>query len=311
MNVRYEDYVNNGTKFLLAMLSAPEIEEEERELIVDSFANQLREHICASSDFDDYEYLAFSTSLAFSDEKIALILSNPQATYVDCEKALKLCVHEKKLVETFEKKQWKLPKLINKDLEKVESNLQKRQANISASARVLELDTLVEKSLKKIYKEYSVQACDAAQEAVKELGESLTVCKKQKVEIPLIRNKDIKDLNTKIANLRKESLKKEEIHRKAVDVDSKIHDIVELPSSTPTQWAEVVALCRQQQGFMDECKVKQWPLPVIQYDNLSDLEDRYTLYQRMGAIDSELATTAHEWQTWRRSLYQFAQLLFK
>jgi enterochelin esterase family protein len=31
----------------------------------------------------------------------------------------------------------------------------------------------------------------------------------------------------------------------------------------------------------------------------------------MNAVGYESPGTAHEWHTWRRSLYQFAQLMFK
>lgn len=291
MNTSFEDYVNNGTKHLQALMSSPDLETEERKLVIDSFTKQLREHICASSDFVDYEYLTCSVSLVFVDGEVASVLSNPKASFNDCEKAIKFCEREKELVELFEKKRWGLPNLLNPNLLKNKADLLFRQSEISASARVLEADAAVNVCMSRMYAEYSLQACDDALEAVKKLEERIAACKKQKITVPTVHNTDTKELVSKIGNLRKEAKRKEEIHKYATETDEQIHNILTLSSSTPAQWKEMISLCRRQSGFFNECKVRQWPLPSVQHDKFESIEDRYTLYEKMGTIDNELSST--------------------
>ena len=101
MDIKYEDYLDRGTRRILELFSSSEISAEERNVIASAFAVELASNIGNTEVRRDYEPLIYTASLRFVDSKISEILSKDNGSYSDYETGIKYCARQQKLFALF------------------------------------------------------------------------------------------------------------------------------------------------------------------------------------------------------------------
>lgn len=140
MEAKYNEYLEEGTKKIIEIASSPDVGENEKRAIVETFVNELSNNVGNTEKLHDYEPLLYGVSIRFIDEKITSVLSNQNASYRDFEKAIKLCQRQRELSAIFKGKKWDLPKLENANVDKCEETLRRRQESTSISSKIMEED---------------------------------------------------------------------------------------------------------------------------------------------------------------------------
>lgn len=288
MSIKYEDYLGTGTNKLMEFLSSTDIDEGEREAVVTAFSGELADNICDTENLEDSEALIYRTSLEYNDGKISEVLANNAATYSDYEKAIKRCCRVREMMQLFAAKKWSIPRLRNSNLDKCEESLRKLQESTSISNKIIDEDRKIDKMKRTAQAELSVQICDIVLGLLDELANDIVLCKKKKVALPAINNKDTKKAVKKMNELRKIAEQKEAFCQRIEGIDLQIQNIVTLQKTSEEQWHEVISLCEKQVTLLAECSKKQWPAPIIRNDNPRDIANKYRHYLSMNSLDAAI-----------------------
>ncbi len=288
MDVKYLEYLEEGTKKIIEIISSGDIGEDERRAIVEAFANELSNNIGNAENLHDYEPLLYDVSFRFVDEKITSVLSNHNASYRDYENAIKLCHRFRDLFRFFQVKKWDYPDLVNLNIDRCEEMLRSRQESTSISSKIIEEDRQIDDLLKNAQAESSVKTCDTVLGLISELEEDIALCKSRKIALPYIINTDTKRIRKRIADLRVIAQQKEELYRNIYDTDSRIHNITLLQSITAKQCVEMTDLCTKQAQLLSECTGSRWSVPLIRYDRPDKVVERYKHYLSMFKVDNDL-----------------------
>jgi beta-lactam-binding protein with PASTA domain len=291
MDIKYDEYLEKGTEKLLEIFSSSDISDEEKEVLVTAFSNELISNIGDTSNLQDYEFLIYSVSLKYVDDCLSKSLANNRASYSDCERAIKYCYREKEILQVFQAKKWDIPGISNNDLDKSETILKVRQESASLISKILEEDHKIDDLIYTAQTELSMSFCDSAQELLEELSNDLTICKQKKISVPAVNNKDAKKTAKKISDIRITAEKKECLHQEMYSLDSQIDSMVSAPKTTPTQWEEILSLCQKQAELDSECSKNQWPQPSALKSDINVLITKYQLYLRMKDLDQAVVSS--------------------
>ena len=289
MDIRYDEYLAKGTEKILEIFSSSDVSEGEREAIIKAFSDELISNIGDTNKLRDYEHLIYSVSIMYLDDYLSRIFSSSQVTYSDYEKAIINCAREKDILQVFEMKKWPLPELVNADLDKSASILISRQESTSISSKIVDEDRKIDELVRTAKKDLSTKTCDLITSLLSELDNDIDICKRKKLSVPTINNKDIKKISKQIADIRKIAEQKEALHQDMYELDLQIHDILCMPKSTTTQWEELVASCQRQAALILECSKKQWPMASLRYTNVNKIIRQYTHYLRMCELDRAIS----------------------
>ena len=93
MDIKYEDYLDRGTRRIMELFSSAGISTEERDAIVSAFTDELAGSITDTGSLRDYDLLIYSASVRFVDGEISRILSKENASYSDYEAGIKYDIH--------------------------------------------------------------------------------------------------------------------------------------------------------------------------------------------------------------------------
>lgn len=290
MDIKFDDYLAKGTEKILEVFSAADISDEEKEVIVSSFSEELMRNIADTSKLQDYEYEIYSVSLKFLDEKISGTISNAQASYGEYENAIKYCARVKDILQIFSLKKWSMPKLRNADIDECEQIIKKKQESTSISSKIIEEDCRIDEQIRIAQNELSVNACDTVIELLDELANDLALCKQKRISVPTVNNKETKKIAKKVAEIRKIAEQKESLNQAMYDLDLQIHNIISMSQTSSEQWQEVLTLCQRQIAFISDCNKKQWPMPSLRCLNVNELITKYNHYLHMNALDKSISS---------------------
>ncbi len=293
MNVKYDDYLYQGTKTIMELFASEGIDKGERDAIVAAFTDELTSHIGNTDTVRDYNLLINTASVQFVDRSISAILSNQHASYSDYQNALRQCNRQQKRLGTFNEKGWAIPKIENIDPQKCAAILRARQESDSISSRIINTDKQISILFGQAQEQLSTSLCDQVSELLVSLERDISACKQTRLALPAISNNDTKKLSKQVAAIRKNAELKEDLHQKIIAVDSKIHSVVSDPTSAPNQWRDVVAFCKQQEEQLLECKRRQWPVPSVRYSQLDMVAEKYRHYLNMQEMDSKLTNARY------------------
>ena len=288
MDIKYEEYLDRGTRKIMELFSSEDITKEERDAIVSAFADELADNIGNTEGLRDYELLIYTASVRFVDEKISEILMKDNATLTDNEVGIKYCSRQQKSFAIFRKNGWTIPKVENVSPEKCIELLQKRQELISIGDKTLDEDMRIAELLILAEKELSVSVCDQIAGLVNEFEQDLSICKQKGIIVPVINN-DTRKVLKRVAEIRRNAEKKEALYKEIFDVDLQIDSIVSNPMSMPEQWRNVISLCQKQLGLFSECRSQQWPLPIVRYNQPEKISEKYRHYIGMAELDNKIS----------------------
>lgn len=289
MDIKYEEYLDRGTRRIMELFSSADISAGEREAIASAFAEELASNIGNTKLLRDYDLLIYSASVRYVDSMISRILSKENGTYRDYESGIKYCKRQQESFAMFKKNGWALPRVENTSPENCAELLQKRQESISVGSKILDEDKQIEELIVLAEKELSLSACDQLVELVKELEQDISLCKQKRISVPSIKNKDTRKLQKRIAEIRKNAEQKEALHGEVYNTDLQIHSVVSDPMSRPEQWRSLISLCQKQEGHLAECRSRQWPLPAVRYSQPNSISSQYQLYINMHDLDNSIS----------------------
>ncbi len=285
MDIKYEDYLDRGTRRILELFSSADITAEEREAIASAFADELAGNIGNTEGLRNYDLLIYTASVRFVDSKISEILSKNNASYTEYETGIKYCVRQQQSFALFRKNGWTLPRVENVAPDQCAELLKKRQESISIGSKILDEDKKIDELLALAEKELSISICDQLTSLVNELDQDIAVCKQKRISVPAINNKDTRKTLKRVAEIRNKAEQKESVHKEIYNTDLQIHSIVSNPA-TSDQWRNLISLCQKQEGLFAECRTRQRPLPAGRYNQPAKISEQYRHYINMLDLDN-------------------------
>lgn len=290
MDIEFDEYLAKGTEKILEFISSTDILDEEKEVIVSAFSEELMNNIGDTNKLQDFEYKIYSASLNYLDENITNTFSNNQASYSDYENAIKCCSRAKEILQLFGIKKWNVPRLDNSDLEKCELSLRTRQESTSISSKIIEEDRRIDDLIGTVQTELSVNVCDTLLGLLNELANDLSICKQRKVSAPKVNNQNTRKIVKKVLEIRKIAERKEDLHQSMYDIDLQIDNILSMTKTSPEQWQEVINLNQEQATLIADCSKKHWPMPSLRYLNTNELITKYKHYLLMNELDKSISS---------------------
>ena len=286
MDIKYEDYLDRGTRRIMELFSSAGISTEERDAIVSAFTDELAGSITDTGSLRDYDLLIYSASVRFVDGEISRILSKENASYSDYEAGIKYCTRQQQSFSLFRKNGWTLPVVENSSPERCAELFQKKQDSISIGGKILDEDKRIDELIAVAERELSVSVCNQATDLINELDQDIAVCKQKRMPVPVINNKDPRKALRRVAEIKNNAEQKEATHREIFNTDLKIDGIVSNMSSMPDQWRNLISLCQKQTDLLAECKTRRWPLPAVRHNQPERISEQYRHYIGMLDLDS-------------------------
>lgn len=297
MKQAFGEYLEDGTKKIIEIASSEDVSEEEKNVLIEAFSNELMNNIGNISNAQEYEPLLYGVFLKYTDRRISSIINDPTVPFSAYDDAIKLCLRQQSLLSLFNENLWIIPSIENQNIEKTIEILKSRQESISLVSRIVDVDRSIDDAYNNAQSSLDVSACDNLIAKVSGLEADLALCKSKKLAIPNIKNKDTKVLRKHITELRAFAERKGAMYQNIYDVDRRIHDLVSLQNTTPEQWQEIVGLCQRQTSNFTECNRSSWPIPRVTYANTSAIAGKYCLYLNMISLDRVLSTEMNSLNT--------------
>ena len=286
MDIKYEEYLDRGTRRIMELFSSADISAEERDAVVSAFTGELAGSVTNTENLRDYDLLIYSASVRFVDGEISRILSKENASYGDYETGKKYCARQQQLFSLFRQNGWALPGVENSSLEKCAELFQKKQESISIGSKILDEDRRIDELVTLAEKELSVGTCDQLTDLINELEQDISVCKQKRMPVPDINNKDTRRVLRRVAEIKKNAEQKEIAHREIYNTDLQIDSVVSNPATMPDQWRNLISLCQKQTGLFAECRNRQWPLPSVRHNQPDRVSEQYRHYLDMLDLDN-------------------------
>ena len=289
MDIKYEDYLDRGTRRIMELFSSASISAEERDAIVSAFTDELAGSITDTGSLRDYDLLIYSASVRFVDGEISRILSKENASYSDYEAGIKYCTRQQQSFTLFRENGWTIPVVENSSPERCAELFQKKQEFISIGSKILDEDKRIDELIAVAERELSVSVCDQATDLINELDQGISVCKQKRMPVPIINNKDTRKALRRVAEIKKNAEQKEARYREIHNTDLQIDEIVSNMSSMPDQWRNLISLCQKQADLLSECRTRRWPLPAVRHNQPERIFEQYRHY--IGMLDLDRVIT--------------------
>lgn len=289
MDMKYEEYLDRGTKRILELFSSADISAEERDAIISEFTYALAGNITNTKNLREYDFLIFSASVRYVDDEISRILSKENASYEDYEAGIRYCTRQQQSFSMFKQNGWTLPGVKNSSPEKCAEQFWERQEPLSIHGKVLDKDRQIDELFTMAEKDLSVNICDQLERLITELKQDLSVCKQKRIKVPTIKNKEFRKLFKRVAELRKNAEQKEKLYEEIYNNDYQIHSVVSDPATIPDKWTDLISICQKQTSLFAECTNRQWSLPTVRYNQPEKISEKYQHYLDMLNLDNVIA----------------------
>lgn len=287
--VDYGKYLEEGTKIIMEITSSPDVDDEEKHLLVDAFSNELANNVGNADNLKDAGPLLYGISVIYVDGKITEEFSKSYVSAEGCRNGIKLCRRQQDLFTVFEERKWKMPEVRNTNLGNFIETFQDWEEGFFIGDRIVDEDKQLDSLIEQARKDISVETCDRALTLLSKLEEDISSYKEKGFVLSDIFKKDTIKVRKQINDLRVQAQKKDELYAKINDVDYDIQNIVSQRGTTEEQWQEVIALCQKQSGNLSECEKNGWPLPTMKNAGLEELKEQYKHYSVMLQFDRQIA----------------------
>lgn len=285
MDIKYDSYLDRGTKRILEIFSSEGVTSEERETVVAAFTEELSNNIGNTDGLRDYDPLIYNASVNYNDSIITQVLSNKNASYQDYELGVNSCQRLQRLFTVFKEKGWALPDVQNASPEECAELFRHKQESISIGEKILDEDKQIDQLIVLAQKELSVDLCDKAIMLVHELEQDMTICRQKQIPVPIIKNTDTQGILQHIAALRQTSEQKEALYKSLYDTDQQIRLELSDYVNLPNQWQKLVSLSQKQEELLTECRNRRWPVPELMYSRPDSLSAKYQHLISMVELD--------------------------
>ena len=292
MEKQYDAFLDESNKKLATILSSPEYEENEKQLIVKGISNELEKHINDPGNMPDPDCIICQASVSYLDSELTGILSNSKADVEECRRGTALSERLMTLHSLFAEKKWPMPPVQQKDLQTSCRLLQKRQHNLSIVAEIHSLDNQLTILLSKAAVSMQKEKCDKADSCFQKLQTLVKTAEQDGIQYGPISNSNFKKIESSIEKIRNDAIKKEEMDSQMLELDSIICDAEIKGDADEKQWNEAIKLSKKQDTFITEYRTRQWPLPQLKRTNMAEVRDQYQTYQEMKKTDQMIRKKA-------------------
>lgn len=293
MDNKYELFMDEGTTKLMDVLSSSQIDEDEKNAIVDAFTSELENHISNHDTMPDYEFIINSISVVYVDKKLLSILAKETPTYKDFETALTLCNRLRTLLSTFTKEGWVLPVITNSNPDDCEKTIKQRREDYLWSNKLTQLDHQIDEAIARAERDVSTESCNAAVVLLDEMRREIESDSKKKGTFPELKNADTKPLYKRVDILQKTAELKEALYSIIQEVDVKLYSLDSMSNSTAVQCQEAIKLCQELKKLIADCRKKQLQLPSIRYTDPDAVRRKFEHYQMMFVADQEISSSGN------------------
>lgn len=287
--MNYSEYLESGTKRIEEFCISQGVGDEEKNLIVNAFSNELSEKIGNPENLIDYDQLIYSNSIRFIDNRLSHILSQDSLSETELREGIGLCQRLNAYIPLYKDNKWELPKLANNNPNKCQDLLEKRLDNASTRGKIIAKDQRISELLGKLQNDPNLPILEELSVVVEEFEQEIAEVKKKRQNLPIIVNKDVRKLQKQLSEIKKKAVQREELCKNILSIDNQIHSVVSSSNQGSAQWRSVISLCQKQIALFNDCSKMQWTLPQVKYDNPEYLANKYQLYITM-AIEDEAIT---------------------
>ena len=281
MDIKYEEYLDRGTKRIMDLFSSEDISAEERNNIVCAFTDELSGNIADTKGLRNSDLLINSASVRFIDEEISRILSKENTSFTEYEDGINYCARQQQLFSLFRKNEWKLPAVENSNPERCIELFHKRQETQSVVSKILYEDKRIDELITQAEDELSAGLCEQVIELINELEQDLSFCKQKQIPVPQINNEDTRIAFERATEIWKKAEQKESVYKEIRNTDNQINMFVDNPALTQEQCQKIISLCRKQTELFLECNRRIWVIPSVQYEVPEKIIEQYRHYIKM------------------------------
>ena len=297
MGKQYDDFVEESNKKLAVILSSPEYEDEEKQLIVNDISNELQKRINDPSNMPDIDYIISRSSVLYLDAELTKILNNPKADEKDCSRGLALTERLKTLHTLYSEKKWALPQVQQRDLQKSCNELKKKQHNLSVVSEIHTLDSQLTHLISDAAVSLDKKKCDEAYSCLQRLQDTVSSAEQEGISYGSISNSNFKKCAASIEKSKNDAIKKEEMDLQLIDIDNKLCDAEIKGDADEKYWSEAIKLSKKQEATLSEYRTKRWPIPKLKRTNMAEVRDQFQTYQELKKTDLLLRNKAESAST--------------
>ncbi len=302
MNEVLKYYLDCGTNNLFDLISNPSVEEDEKKIVIKSFASEIKNHALSEKDLPDGEYLIDTVCANYIDRRISEYLYVQPISFEQCNRALELCGRLQLLDEKFRIRGWEKPNLKNNDIDEVIECFNSKKAGIGIQDRLKGLDKSITEQIMQARAQDSVAICNSALESIDELSRQIVECRNKGIPLPKLTNSNCEKCKEEINRIKETAQRKADLLNHIYETDMKLDMLMaSKPHLLPDKWEMIIQLCKEQNGFFETSKLNKWPIPEVKHNDLDKIEKRISLYEIMLDLDS--AITASEVDIYSKKNY--------
>ena len=288
MESKINTIIKETTLKLTDLFSDSAMDDREKERIVSVYCDRLIDNIGNLDKMDSCETLIHSASVEFIDDQINAVISSDNATYAQYEMVLKMCERQEENFSLFADKGWKLPDIKNTDIRKSKDTLRAKMGIITQNERMLGEYRLIMEKMDLVRKKASVKSCDEVLKLIEKLDYEL---KQNNQSIQSLTNAEtsLTDMVQEIKQLRQQAEKKENLKVYIKETDKRLTFLNSCVETSKERTQEILALCQQQIGAINDCEKNNWTLPKIETSNFKVVMEKNHHYFDMLMLDEKIS----------------------
>lgn len=298
MSTNYRETLELNTKTITEALSKWDIDQKEKQDIIDAYTDELTRHMFDPSSLNDCAILIYSMVIKHIDKKLSLIFDgttsfniktaksidpgtakyeiNYDPLSVDLKDAEPLCKQQKELIQLFEHNSWDLPALIISDPEERFNVIQSKQEKYKTICNnIARIDKALAASYENTPNRYSDETIVVLNDLLSKLEIEIKKCKANNFPVPKIQNSDPERIRKEIDGIMSH---KEYIQKEITETDSQINSLLSTNIFNLDQCKHGIDLCKKQANMISECDRNKWTLPSLRFSDLINVQYRFEKY---------------------------------
>ena len=288
MGMNYDAFMESATKQLSVIMSSPEYEVKEKNLIASTVSDEMMAHLNSPDNLPDADFLIHRTSIMFLDDEVTKILNQTACTEKTLQYAQKCVSRLEQLQLLFKERKYQFPDIQIKALSAAKKELEEKLRTLSLTEQIRDADRKLTSSLSYAAVTVNRQSCDEAEKCLRTLQELIHVANAEGVNYGEISNKNLKKCAATIEKYKVNAAKKAETDSQILDIDRKIQDAEIHGDTDDKYWSEAIKLSKKQDAFISDYTANQWPLPAIKRKSMTEVRDQFQTYQEIKQTDHSI-----------------------
>lgn len=284
MSKGYSEFFDEINKKILEVSASEEIDDQERQEIINALSDLLRVNIHQSQMDSNIDYLSESISLHHVDAQLHDIYISTNAGADEYKSALKLCERQKKLLDEFRAAGWKLPALYFSDIDTYTKYFEDKYDNTSLNEKInylyFEANTFVEEAGNTL----DLEKCESALILLNKLDQIIEKSQENKNIICNFSKTEIEEKRQAVLRAKELGEERKDLYDEIKELDSQIIYLDSNYDIESDKWGEILSLCNRLDKLSARCVQKGWNEFSSSVDTHS-MCAKYEYYQEISSID--------------------------